>query len=93
MVLILIHLFNEIFIIAYDINELVVSNEEINKRIQNGIEQNRKGNFTVRTTNGEFVADENERTDFRGLYGEYEVTVGGKTYTVNFDENGKEEIL
>ena len=27
---------------------------------------------------------------FRGFYGEYEITVGDKTYTVNLDEDGKE---
>ena len=30
---------------------------------------------------------------FRGFYGEYEVCVDGKVYTVNLDENGKEVTL
>ena len=34
---------------AYDINELIVTNEETNERIQEGIEKNRKGNFSVKT--------------------------------------------
>ena len=34
---------------AYDINELVVTNDETNKRIQDGIEKNRKGDFTLKT--------------------------------------------
>lgn len=50
---------------AYDINELVVSNEEINKRIQDGIEQNRKGNFTVRTKPGEKVTVKLKNHKFR----------------------------
>ena len=35
---------------AYDINELVVTNDETNKRIQDGIEKNRKGDFTLKTS-------------------------------------------
>ena len=34
---------------AYDIHELVVTNDETNKRIQDGIEKNRKGDFTLKT--------------------------------------------
>ena len=34
---------------AYDINELVVTNDETNKRIQDGIEKNRKGDFALKT--------------------------------------------
>ena len=34
---------------AYDINELIVTNDETNERIKEGIEKNRKGNFTVKT--------------------------------------------
>ncbi|MBR7111274.1 MAG: endo-1,4-beta-xylanase [Clostridia bacterium] len=30
---------------------------------------------------------------FRGFYGEYEITVGGKTYKVNLDKDGKEITL
>ena len=47
----------------------------------------------VWTTDETLCSNENGEVSFRGFYGEYEVTVGGKTYTVNFDENGKEEIL
>lgn len=47
----------------------------------------------VWTTDETLCANENGEVSFRGFYGEYEVTVGGKTYTVNFDRNGKEEIL
>ena len=36
---------------------------------------------------------EGQELSFRGFYGEYEVTVDGKTYTVNLDENGKEVLL
>ena len=35
---------------AYDINELILTNEETNERIKEGIEKNRKGNFTLKTT-------------------------------------------
>ncbi len=31
--------------------------------------------------------------DFRGFFGEYEITVDGKTYTVNLDKDGKEVTL
>ena len=34
---------------AYDINELVVTNDETNRRIQDGIEKNRKGDFKLKT--------------------------------------------
>lgn len=34
------------------------------------------------------ISKENEIA-FRGFYGEYEITVGDKTYTVNLDEDGK----
>ena len=33
---------------------------------------------------------EEQELSFRGFYGEYEITVDGKTYTVNLDEDGKE---
>ncbi len=35
---------------AYDINELIVTDNETNKRISDGIEKNRKGNFTLKTS-------------------------------------------
>ena len=35
----------------------------------------------------------NGEVSFRGFYGEYEVCVDGKTYTLNLDENGKEITL
>ena len=44
----------------------------------------------VWTTNETVTADENGVARFRGFYGEYEVTTGGKTATANFDTNGKE---
>lgn len=47
----------------------------------------------VWTTDEELVADKNGTVNFRGFYGEYEVTVDGKTYRVNFDENDKEAVL
>lgn len=36
---------------------------------------------------------ENQELSFRGFYGEYEITVDGKTYNVNLNENGKEVVL
>lgn len=36
---------------------------------------------------------ENQELSFRGFYGVYEITVDGKTYTVNLDKNGKEVII
>ena len=44
-------------------------------------------------TSFEGETDEDGKISFRGFYGEYEITVDGKTYTVNLDENGKEVIL
>ena len=38
-------------------------------------------------------ANEKGEINFRGFYGEYEVCVDGKVYTVNLDENGKEVTL
>lgn len=43
-------------------------------------------------TSFETVMEGNELA-FRGFYGEYEVCIDGKTYTVNLDENGKEVLL
>ena len=40
-----------------------------------------------------YTIDKNGTVNFRGFYGEYEVTVDGKTYRVNFDENDKEAVL
>ena len=50
---------------AYDINELVISNDEINKRIANGIEENRKGNFSIRTKAGSTVSVRLKNHKFR----------------------------
>lgn len=50
---------------AYDINELIVSSEEIEKRIQEGIEKNRKGDFTLKTKAGEKVAVKLKNHKFR----------------------------
>ena len=36
---------------------------------------------------------EGNEISFRGFYGEYEITVDGKTHTVNLDEDGKEVTL
>lgn len=47
----------------------------------------------VWTTDKTLLTDKNGNVNFRGFYGEYEVTVGKKTYKVNFDKNGKEVIL
>ena len=44
----------------------------------------------VWTTDETVMADEDGVARFRGFYGEYEVTAGGKTATANFDTNGKE---
>ena len=41
---------------AYSINELVVSSDEIEQRIREGIEKNRKGEFLLNTKAGEKVA-------------------------------------
>ena len=40
---------------AYPIEELIVTNDGIEKRIRDGIEKNRKGDFTARATPGETV--------------------------------------
>lgn len=40
---------------VYPIEELIVTNDGIEKRIRDGIEKNRKGDFTVRATPGETV--------------------------------------
>ena len=40
---------------AYDINDLFVGNEETSKRISEGIEKNRKGNFSVKVLPGDSV--------------------------------------
>lgn len=40
---------------AYPIEELIVTNDGIEKRIRDGMEKNRKGDFTVRATPGETV--------------------------------------
>ena len=47
----------------------------------------------VWTTDEVVTADDSGTAKFRGFYGEYEVTVGGKTVTVNFDRDGKEVVL
>ena len=47
----------------------------------------------VWTTDETILADKNGNVNFRGFYGEYEVTVGKKTYNVNFDKDGKEAVL
>ncbi|MDY3846486.1 MAG: endo-1,4-beta-xylanase [Eubacteriales bacterium] len=47
----------------------------------------------VWTTNETITADENGTAKFRGFYGEYEITVNGKTYNYSFDENGKKAII
>lgn len=44
-------------------------------------------------TDEKLVADESGSVRFRGFYGEYEVTIDGRTHTVNFDTDGKEVIL
>ena len=47
----------------------------------------------VWTTNETLSVNENGEVKFRGFYGEYEITSGGKTVTVNFDKDGKEIVL
>ena len=47
----------------------------------------------VWTTNETLSVNENGEVSFRGFYGEYEVTVDGKKYRVNFEENDKEAVL
>lgn len=44
-------------------------------------------------TNTTLQAKENGEVSFRGFYGEYEIAVDGKTYTVRFDEDGKRAVL
>lgn len=44
-------------------------------------------------TSFETVIDKNGELCFRGFYGEYEVAVGGNTYTINLDTDGKEISL
>ena len=44
-------------------------------------------------TNIETSFDENGRLSFNGFYGKYEISVDGKTYEVDFNENGKEISL
>ena len=44
-------------------------------------------------TSFEGETNENGEISFRGFYGEYEITVDGKTYVVNLSENGKEVTL
>ncbi len=50
---------------AYDINELIVTNDEINKRIADGIEKNRKGDFTLKTKSGSKVSVKLKNHKFR----------------------------
>ena len=38
-------------------------------------------------TEEKLVTNENGEVDFRGFYGEYDITVAGKTYTVNLSKN------
>ncbi len=40
-----------------------------------------------------FTREADGELAFRGFYGEYEIEANGKTYTVNFDEDGKEITL
>lgn len=47
----------------------------------------------VWTTDETLCVNEKGEISFRGFYGEYEITAGGKTYTVNFDKDGKEIAL
>ena len=44
----------------------------------------------VWTTDETPEVGKNGEVKFRGFYGEYEVTAGGKTYVVTLNENGKE---
>lgn len=50
---------------AYPIEELIVTNDGIEKRIHDGIEKNRKGDFTVRATPGETVTVRLKKHKFR----------------------------
>ena len=50
---------------AYSINELVVSSDEIEQRIREGIEKNRKGDFLLKTKAGEKVAVKLKNHKFR----------------------------
>ncbi len=47
----------------------------------------------VWATDEECAVGADGEVSFRGFYGEYEVTAGGKTYKVNFDTDGKKVIL
>jgi GH35 family endo-1,4-beta-xylanase len=44
------------------------------------------------TTNESLIADENGNVTFKGFFGEYEVTVDGKTYSFNASSKHKNEI-
>ena len=44
-------------------------------------------------TEGTFVTNENGEVVFRGFYGEYEIVVNGKTYTVDLGKKSKKEII
>ena len=48
---------------------------------------NKEWNTSFETEN------DTDTLSFRGFYGEYEITVNGKTYTVNFDQDKKEISL
>lgn len=50
---------------AYDINELIVSNAETDRRISEGIEKNRKGDFTLKVKTGERVTVKLKNHKFR----------------------------
>ena len=47
----------------------------------------------VWTTNEDVVVNNEGYANFRGFYGKYEISVDGKTYEVDFNENGKEISL
>lgn len=44
-------------------------------------------------TEEKLVTNENGEVDFRGFYGEYDITVAGKTYTVNLSKNNNNDVV
>ncbi len=50
---------------AYDVNELLLQSEELNKKISDGIEKNRKGDFYIKTAPGTKVSVKLKNHKFR----------------------------
>ena len=50
---------------AYDVNELLLLSEELNKKISDGIEQNRKGDFYIKTAPNQKISVKLKNHKFR----------------------------